>query len=187
MEKPSFTLTSEVLDLVMETAAQVGVLKTLKSEADFSLNSGDFSDNTPYILYMLRQLRDAVRAEVEHVLDSQLDERVKRAMDEKVHNKIVEKRKNNLCSTKQQIEDKQYQVVENNVRVALPSSLHLSKSEQRVIALLQDDCRLTIGALSQYAQLSEAGVNKVLSSLRHKGVLERVGANKNGYWVVHLD
>ena len=188
MEKPSFTLTSEVLDLVMETAAQVGVLKTLKSEDDFSLNSGDFSDNTPYILYMLRQLRDAVRAEVEHVLDSQLDERVKRVMEEKVNNIIAEKRKNKLSSTKRQIvEDKQCQVVENNVRVALPSSLHLSKSEQRVIALLQDDCRLTIGALSQYAQLSEAGVNKVLSSLRHKGVLERVGANKNGYWVVHLD
>ena len=188
MEKPSFTLTSEVLDLVMETAAQVGVLKTLKSEDDFSLNSGDFSDNTPYILYMLRQLRDAVRAEVEHVLDSQLEERVKRAMDEKVHNKIVEKRKNNLYSTERQIVGyKRHHEVENNLQFEFPSSIRLSKSEQRIVSLLQDDCRLTIGALSQCAQLSEAGVNKVLSSLRHKGVLERVGANKNGYWVVHLD
>ena len=137
---------------------------------------------------MLRQLRDAVRAEVEHVLDSQLDDRVKRVMEEKVHNKIVEKRKNNLCSTERQIVDyKRRHVVENNLQFESPSSIRLSKSEQRVVALLQDDCRLTIGALSQYAQLSEAGVNKVLSSLRHKGVLERVGANKNGYWVVHLD
>lgn len=127
MEKPSFTLTSEVLDLVMETAAQVGVLKTLKSEDDFSLNSDDFTDSTPYIIYMLRQLRDAVRTEVEHILNSQLDDRVKRVMEEKVNNKIVEKRKNKLFSTKQQIvEDKQYQVVENNVRVALPSSLNLA-------------------------------------------------------------
>lgn len=127
MEKPSFTLTSEVLDLVMETAAQVGALKTLKPENDFSLNSDDFTDNTPYILYMLRQLRDAVRAEVEHVLDSQLDDRVKRVMEEKVNNKIVEKRKDKLFSTKRQIvEDKQYHVVENNVRVALPSSSNLA-------------------------------------------------------------
>lgn len=188
MEKPSFTLTSEVLGLVMETAAQVGVLKTLKSEGDFSLNSDGFSDNTPYILYMLRQLRDAERAEVERVLNSQLDDRVKQVMEEKVYNKIVEKRKNNLSSTSRQaVENKRRQVVENNLQLEFPSSLRLSKSEQRVVALLQDDCNLTIGALSQYTQLSEAGINKVLSSLRHKGVIERVGANKNGYWVVHLD
>jgi predicted HTH transcriptional regulator len=172
----------------METAAQVGVLKALKPEDDFSLNSDDFTDSTPYIIYMLRQLRDAVRTEVEHILNSQLDDRVKRVMEEKVNNNIVEKRKNKLFSTKRQIVDyKRHREVENNLQFEFPSSIRLSKSEQRIVSLLQDDCRLTIGALSQCAQLSEAGVNKVLSSLRHKGVLERVGANKNGCWVVHLD
>ena len=85
------------------------------------------------------------------------------------------------------VDYKRHHEVENNLQFEFPSSIRLSKSEQRIVSLLQDDCRLTIGALSQCAQLSEAGVNKVLSSLRHKGVLERVGANKNGYWVVHLD
>ena len=64
------------------------------------------------------------------------------------------------------------------------SSLRLSGSEKRIISLLSADSRLTIVDLRQKTHLSEAGLNKILASLRKKGVLERVGANKNGYWRV---
>ena len=62
----------------------------------------------------------------------------------------------------------------------------LSKSEQRVAKLLTADPRITIGNLSQRLQLSEAGINKVLAQLRKKGIIERVGANKNGSWKVNI-
>ena len=62
----------------------------------------------------------------------------------------------------------------------------LSKSEQRVVKLLTADPRITIGNLSQRLQLSEAGINKVLAQLRKKGIIERVGANKNGSWKVNI-
>lgn len=62
----------------------------------------------------------------------------------------------------------------------------LSKSEQRVVKLLAADPRITIGVLSRRLQLSEAGINKVLAGLRKKGIIERVGANKNGSWKVNL-
>lgn len=65
------------------------------------------------------------------------------------------------------------------------ASTQLSKSEQRVIKLLDADSRITIGTLSQRLQLSEAGINKVLARLRKKGIIERVGANKNGSWKVN--
>ena len=187
MEKPTFTLTPEVLDLVTETAAQVGVLKTLKKDDDFSLECDDFNDSTPLMLYMLRSLHDAVCTEVERVLALQMDGRVKQAIEEKVKYNIKNKRENKQFSTEvQKVENNAYQIVENNGLFGIPQSLHLSKSEQRVIALIQGDCRITIGSISRQAQLSEAGVNKILSSLRHKGVLERVGANKNGYWCLKL-
>jgi Fic family protein len=62
----------------------------------------------------------------------------------------------------------------------------LSKSEQRIVKLLVADPRITIGALSRRLQLSEAGINKVLAALRKRGIIERVGANKNGSWKVNL-
>ena len=62
----------------------------------------------------------------------------------------------------------------------------LSKSEQRVVKLLAADPRITIGTLSHRLQLSEAGINKVLAGLRKKGIIERVGANKNGSWKVNI-
>ena len=61
----------------------------------------------------------------------------------------------------------------------------LSKSEQRVVKLLTAEPRITIGNLSHRLQLSEAGINKVLAGLRKKGIIERVGANKNGSWKVN--
>ena len=61
----------------------------------------------------------------------------------------------------------------------------LSKSEQRVVKLLVADPRITIDTLSHRLQLSEAGINKVLAGLRKKGIIERVGANKNGTWKVN--
>ena len=62
----------------------------------------------------------------------------------------------------------------------------LSKSEQRIVKFLVVDPRITIGALSRRLQLSEAGINKVLAALRKRGIIERVGANKNGSWKVNL-
>lgn len=187
MEKPTFTLTSEVLDLIEKTAAQAGVLKTLKKDGDFSLECDDFNDSTPLMLYMLRALHGAVCAEVERVLTVQMDGRVKQAIEEKVKNKVVNKRENKSFSTyTRKVEDKTSGMVENNTALDASQTLHFSKSEKRIISLLQSDCTLTIEALSREAQLSEAGVNKVLYSLRGKGVLERVGANKNGYWLVKL-
>ena len=66
------------------------------------------------------------------------------------------------------------------------TEVQLSKSEQRIIKLLVADPRITIGILSQRLQLSEAGINKVLAALRKKGIIERVGANKNGTWKVNI-
>ena len=62
----------------------------------------------------------------------------------------------------------------------------LSKSEQRIVKLLAAEPRITIGTLSRRLQLSEAGINKVLAALRKKGIIERVGANKNGSWKVNI-
>lgn len=60
----------------------------------------------------------------------------------------------------------------------------LTKSEQKVLQLVGQNARITIEGLCKKTGLSESGVRKILTSLRTKGLIERVGANKNGMWVI---
>lgn len=113
---------------------------------------------THFIEFILRCLLNIITQEV------------KNKVENKVKNKSREKIQDNSgeSTTKEGVE------------------IQLSKSEQRIIKLLTADPRITIGILSQRLQLSEAGINKVLAALRKKGIIERVGANKNGSWKVNI-
>lgn len=61
----------------------------------------------------------------------------------------------------------------------------LTDSEQRIVRLMTKDAHITIAEICKKTKLSAAGVNKILASLRNKGIIKRIGANKNGYWDVH--
>lgn len=95
-----------------------------------------------------------------------------------VKNKVENKVKN---KGREKVQDKSLKNAENE-----DNETHLSKSEQRIVKLLAEDPRITIGTISRRLQLSEAGVNKALAALRKKGIIERVGANKNGTWKVNI-
>ena len=119
---------------------------------------GEIAKTTHFIELILRCLLDVIEQEVKN----------------KVENKVKNK-------SREKVED-------NTSKNAIPegAEIQLSKSEQRVVKLLATDARITIGALSRRLQLSEAGINKVLAALRKKGIIERVGANKNGSWKVNI-
>lgn len=97
---------------------------------------------------------------------------------QEVKNKVENKVKN---KSRGKVQDKAPENAINEGTEAL-----LSKSEQRIVKLLAAEPHITIGVLSHRLQLSEAGINKVLAGLRKKGIIERVGANKNGTWKVNL-
>jgi Fic family protein len=110
---------------------------------------------------------------IEFILGCLLDiitQEVKNKVENKVKNKSREKVQDNTP--------------ENPFKGASESSF--SRSEQRIIKLLATDSHITIGLLAQRLQLSEAGINKALAALRKKGIIERVGANKNGSWKVNI-
>lgn len=74
--------------------------------------------------------------------------------------------------------------VENKVDNKVEDKL-LTDSEQRIVKLMTEDAHITIAEICKKTKLSAAGVNKILASLRNKGIIKRIGANKNGYWDVH--
>ena len=118
---------------------------------------GEMEKTTHFIEFILRCLLDIISQEVKN----------------KVENKVKNK-------SREKVQDKSPKSAENEGNEA-----HLTKSEQRIVRLLADDPRITIGTISRRLQLSEAGVNKALAGLRKKGIIERVGANKNGTWKVN--
>lgn len=74
--------------------------------------------------------------------------------------------------------------VENKVENKVEDK-SLTDSEQRIVRLMTKDAHITIAEICKKTKLSAAGVNKILASLRNKGIIKRIGANKNGYWDVH--
>lgn len=58
------------------------------------------------------------------------------------------------------------------------------KNEDKVIALLRQDGRLTAKNLSLTLGLTQRQTERILAALKKKGVLIRHGANKNGFWEV---
>lgn len=61
-----------------------------------------------------------------------------------------------------------------------------NKSAQNVLVLLYNNGHLTREQLCAKTGLSLGGIKKILNSLREKGLIERVGGNKTGYWKVHI-
>lgn len=59
-----------------------------------------------------------------------------------------------------------------------------NKTEDSIIAIIRDNPNITVNQLMIKTSLSEPGVKKNLKQLKEKGIIERVGSNKTGYWKI---
>ena len=58
------------------------------------------------------------------------------------------------------------------------------KSEDKILALIRNNASITIPEMMRQLAMSDSGVRKILRKLQNEERLRRVGANKNGHWVV---
>ena len=63
----------------------------------------------------------------------------------------------------------------------------LTDTESAVIRILLTDSSATIHEIADACDLSVSGVRYVLNKLRDKGIVERIGAQKNGQWIVKAE
>lgn len=80
-------------------------------------------------------------------------------------------------SIKEEVPDK----VPNKVPDKVPN-----KSELSVLELLADNPRLTRAELAERMDITDNGIKKIIANMKAAGWIERVGGNKNGYWIVKL-
>ena len=59
-----------------------------------------------------------------------------------------------------------------------------NKSDEMVLALLDEDGALTIAQFARLMNMLDSGIKKILALLKREGRIKRVGSNKNGCWVV---
>lgn len=78
----------------------------------------------------------------------------------------------------------QYEKVDGKVDSKVDSNLN--NSQKRIIVELRNDPNITIPKLQLKLKMSKSGITKNLKKLRELKLIERVGADKNGYWQVNL-
>lgn len=60
----------------------------------------------------------------------------------------------------------------------------LNESEKALITAIQNNQNLTVDSLVNKTGFSRAKVNRIISSLKEKGLLKRIGSKKTGYWEI---
>ena len=63
-------------------------------------------------------------------------------------------------------------------------TLNLTKKEEIVICIIKQNVNVTIDEMTVITGFSRPTITRAISSLKQKGVLERVGAKKNGSWKI---
>ncbi len=59
-------------------------------------------------------------------------------------------------------------------------------TEKRMIELLKDNSRYKTAELAEMLDISRKTVSVKLKNLREKGIIERVGSDRKGYWNIYL-
>ena len=68
----------------------------------------------------------------------------------------------------------------------LNDTLNLSAKESKVLELIKTDNHITITEIIGITGFSRPTVTRAINTLKEYNILERVGAKKNGYWVVKV-
>jgi len=58
------------------------------------------------------------------------------------------------------------------------------KSSQKILKLIRDDAQITIEQMSKNLNISDRAIKKNIKKLKDRGLLERIGPDKGGYWKV---
>ncbi len=58
------------------------------------------------------------------------------------------------------------------------------KSDQKVLALMKENSKITIYELMEKLSMSESGIKKVIKKLKDEGSINRVGSLKSGHWEI---
>ena len=75
------------------------------------------------------------------------------------------------------------QTPEENIQEEL---LKLSSDEKTVLKVLQTSPQIIVRDIAQQLEFSRSAVSRLMRKLKDKGIIERIGSNRKGYWKINL-
>ena len=75
------------------------------------------------------------------------------------------------------------QTPEENIQEEL---LKLSLDEKTVLKVLQTSPQIIVRDIAQQLDFSRSAVSRLMRKLKDKGIIERIGSNRKGYWKINL-
>lgn len=61
------------------------------------------------------------------------------------------------------------------------------KGQEKIIALIKDNPYISVSTLAEECEISIKTVRNIIDELRTRGVIERIGPDKGGYWKVLVE
>ncbi len=74
--------------------------------------------------------------------------------------------------------------VTTNTSVQKSNQKSNQKNSQKIVALIQSNPDVTIASMAEILGLSQSGVKKILAKLRKDKIINRVGSDKSGQWLI---
>jgi len=74
-----------------------------------------------------------------------------------------------------------------NIGINIGINIGLNETQMKIIELMRQDSRITIPRISEIIGISKRNIEVNISDLKKKGIVERIGSRKNGYWEITKD
>ena len=95
--------------------------------------------------------------------------------------------KNRYLHIKNIFEEKEDENVgANDKNVGVNVGVKLNKTQRKIVELLKNNPNSTIEEMAKYAEVEPRTIERNIKALKEKNVIDRVGANKNGHWIVKI-
>ena len=76
------------------------------------------------------------------------------------------------------------QEILNSLKNRYNTKSETKEIEEKILDIISSDIYITAKKISENLSISQRQVERVISDLKIRGVIERVGARKNGYWKI---
>ena len=74
---------------------------------------------------------------------------------------------------------------ENNIKnVTTNVTIKLTETEKKILQIITNNPNVTQKEIAEELNVTTMTVKRNIKKLKEKGIIDRVGANKNGYWKV---
>ncbi len=73
---------------------------------------------------------------------------------------------------------------ENEITKNDPVNTDLNITEKSILKIIMKNPKVTQISIANQLKISEKTVKRNVSKLKEKGIIERIGADKNGYWKI---